>query len=254
MKKFILISAISTILATSAFAEDDGNRSTTTPPAGTSGTYSAVGNGGSASVTNTSTNALTNTNNVASNSTSNSSSNANSTATGGTSLALAAGGHSSSVSSGGNSSVGNVSAVTGPSTSSATGGAGGAGGTATASGGNSSVGNVSSYSGPSNSSASTGSSNSSTHVQIEQNYEAKQNPVTTAYSPGLTSGFDTCLGSVSGGIQTQIFGLSGGGTKVDENCVHIKNAHLIAEFDRRAACEYVLTNVKGAKEAGLRCK
>ncbi len=42
------------------------------------------------------------------------------------------------------------------------------------------------------------------------------------YAPGLTSGIDTCLGSVSAGGSIAGFGLTGGGTVVDENCVRIK--------------------------------
>ena len=152
-------------------------------------------------------------------------------------------GSSTSNATGGNANVGNVSAVTGPSTSNATGG--------NATGGVSSVGNVSTGASSANASADGAGANSN-NVNITQNYENKRQ-VAGASSPGLTSGFDTCLGSVSGGVQTQIFGLSGGGTKVDKNCVHIKNAHLIAEFDRVAACQYVLANVEGAKESGLVC-
>ena len=139
--------------------------------------------------------------------------------------------------------IGNISLTAGSSTSNATGG--------NATGGVSSVGNVSTGASSANASADGAGANSN-NVNITQNYENKRQ-VAGASSPGLTSGFDTCLGSVSGGVQTQIFGLSGGGTKVDKNCVHIKNAHLIAEFDRVAACQYVLANVEGAKESGLVC-
>jgi hypothetical protein len=44
-------------------------------------------------------------------------------------------------------------------------------------------------------------------------------PVATAYSAGLVAGAFTCLGSASAGVQTQILGLTGGGTKIDPNCV-----------------------------------
>lgn len=47
-------------------------------------------------------------------------------------------------------------------------------------------------------------------------------PVSTAYAPALTSGIDTCLGSLSGGAQTGVFGISFGGTKVDATCERIK--------------------------------
>ncbi len=53
-------------------------------------------------------------------------------------------------------------------------------------------------------------------------YEQRRIPVSTAYAPALTSGIDTCLGSLSGGAQTGVFGLSFGGTKADRTCEAIK--------------------------------
>ena len=47
-------------------------------------------------------------------------------------------------------------------------------------------------------------------------------PVSTAYAPALTSGIDTCQGSLSGGVQTGVFGISLGGTKRDDTCQLIK--------------------------------
>lgn len=88
-------------------------------------------------------------------------------------------------------------------------------------------------------------------------YQASRSPVSTAYAPGLTSGIDTCLGSVSAGAQTQVMGFTFGGTKVDKNCITIKRTHLIAEFSAPAGCAYMLKNVPGAaeafKDAGVTC-
>ena len=42
-----------------------------------------------------------------------------------------------------------------------------------------------------------------------------------------TSGMDTCLGSATGGISIPGFGVSGGATMTDENCVRLKNAKLL---------------------------
>jgi len=110
-----------------------------------------------------------------------------------------------------------------------------------------------------NSSTNTASGNT-TAVTVQGDsvvYKAAKIPVNTAYAPGLTSGIDTCLGSVSGGAQTSFLGVSLGGTKRDKNCEVIKNAHLIAEFNQQAGCQYVLANVKGAadafKAAGVTC-
>ena len=86
-------------------------------------------------------------------------------------------------------------------------------------------------------STSEASNNGNGSNNTEINYQNYRAPVNTAYAPSLTSGFDTCLGSVSGGVQTQILGLSGGGTKVDKNCVLIKQVHLLKEMGmNNAAC------------------
>ena len=62
-------------------------------------------------------------------------------------------------------------------------------------------------------------------------------PVSTAYAANLTSGIDTCLGSMSGGAQAPIVGLSFGSTKVDKNCVMIKQVQLLKQLGyESAAC------------------
>lgn len=52
----------------------------------------------------------------------------------------------------------------------------------------------------------------------------------SAYAPGLTSGLDTCTGSVSAGVSTGIVGFSAGGTTTDENCIRLKNSR---ELERK---------------------
>lgn len=99
------------------------------------------------------------------------------------------------------------------------------------------------------SSSASADNNGNNSNNTNVNFEARRIPVSTAYAAGLTSGADTCLGSASGGVQTGIVGVSFGSTKVDKNCVNIKNTHLIAEFSPAAGCAYMLKNVKGASEA-----
>lgn len=100
------------------------------------------------------------------------------------------------------------------------------------------VGNVST--GASTASASAdgaGANNGNNSNNTQITYKAARIPVSTAYAASLTSGMDTCLGSTSGGVQTQILGLSIGGTHTDENCVLVKQTQLLLEMNQeRAAC------------------
>lgn len=57
----------------------------------------------------------------------------------------------------------------------------------------------------------------------------------TASSPGLTSGIDTCSLSISAGVQTFNFGISGGGTYTDENCQRIKNSRHLNDLGMKVA-------------------
>lgn len=75
----------------------------------------------------------------------------------------------------------------------------------------------------SNNSATNAGNNSSVNIAGD-NYIERRRPVNTAYSTPLTSGIDTCLGSVSAGGQAATFGLSLGKTTIDKNCVRLKNA------------------------------
>jgi hypothetical protein len=81
-------------------------------------------------------------------------------------------------------------------------------------------------------------SGNTTEVKVEGS-RAPKIPVASAWAPALTSGYDTCLGSISGGGQTAPVGISFGITKKDETCIFIKKAHLLREFSDRVACVYM---------------
>ena len=76
-----------------------------------------------------------------------------------------------------------------------------------------------------------------TSMQFNETYRERL-VVASVVAPNLTSGMDTCLGSASAGLQTQIVGLSGGKTTVDENCVLIKQVHLLIEMGHNTAACY----------------
>jgi hypothetical protein len=104
-----------------------------------------------------------------------------------------------------------------------------------------------------------GSGNSTTINQSYNDvYRERLNPVHSAVGSNLTSGADTCLGSVTGGVQTQILGVSGGKTVVDENCVLIKNTKLLLTMGLpSAACFYVRQDPKideAMVAAGVECR
>ena len=70
-------------------------------------------------------------------------------------------------------------------------------------------------------------------VTIQDNsvYEAqKRDPVSTATSPALTSGVDTCMGSTSAGAQGVGFGFSFGTTWTDDHCKLIKATKLLTSL------------------------
>lgn len=149
-------------------------------------------------------------------------------------------------------SVGNVS--TGASTSNATGGSAKQHQSQTqklTNSGNSTVGDLG------NASASANGSGNGNVSNVTEDYRAPKIPVSTAYAPGLTSGYDTCLGSMSGGAQTVPVGITFGGTKEDKNCIFIKKAHLIGEGSRRAECFYIRAHDKeidqAYHDAGMEC-
>lgn len=90
----------------------------------------------------------------------------------------------------------------------------------------------------------------------EQDY-----PVHTATSASLTSGFDTCMGSGSAGLQLSGIGVTGGKTYVDKNCILIKQVQLLRQLGLyEAACERARLGEEGAaireamEIAGTDCK
>lgn len=136
-----------------------------------------------------------------------------------------------SASGGAGGSVGNIQ-------SSAVGGAGGSGGAGGLGGAGGSVGGVS--------------------VENDIRYEQRRIPVNTAYAPGLTSsGEDTCLGSISGGAQHAVFGISVGKTVTDANCVKLKRSKMLASLGEREAALAMWCNeadtATALSLAGVRC-
>jgi len=64
----------------------------------------------------------------------------------------------------------------------------------------------------------------------------------TASSPPLTSGIDTCAMSLSMGMQTFNFGVSGGTTYVDEHCQMLKNVKILTDVGMKVAAISLLCN------------
>lgn len=166
--------------------------------------------------------------------------NANSTAHGGNSSASGgAGGHGGAGGAGGNGGSGGNVSISG-----VLGGGGGLGGSG-GSGGSATGGSV-------------GDMDISPSLSLSNKFEARRIPVNTAYAPNLTSsGEDTCLGSVSGGAQHAVFGLSFGKTTIDDNCVRLKRSKMLASLgEREAALAYWCDQpdmVQALSLAGVRC-
>ena len=73
-------------------------------------------------------------------------------------------------------------------------------------------------------------------------------------NPNLTTGgSDVCLGSSSGGISAAGIGISGGSTTVDENCVMLKNAKILASLGLKDAAVtlLIISNEKTAEAISL---
>lgn len=80
-------------------------------------------------------------------------------------------------------------------------------------------------------------------VRYSGGYSINGMPVIT--SPSLTTTLqDTCMGSTSGGVSIMGFGMSGGSTWKDEECIRRLNAKAVAEVlgDREAAKEILCGN------------
>jgi len=111
------------------------------------------------------------------------------------------------------------------------------------------------------SSAATAANNGNGSNNTKINYNTQKQPVSTAYATNLTSGYDTCLGSVAGGVQSSVLGLSAGGTKLDKNCILIKQVQLLTQMGyKEAACYRARAGEEGKAidealtAAGVDCK
>jgi hypothetical protein len=144
-----------------------------------------------------------------------------------------------------NSSSVSTSSATSAATASATGGTASAtGGAATAAGG----------------AGGTADASGSNNTDISSNVTIPRQ-VATAYASSLTSGLDTCLGSTAGGVQTEVLGLSLGSTRVDGNCVLVKQVQLLTQLGyKEAACFRARAGKEGKaiddamKQAGVTCE
>lgn len=91
--------------------------------------------------------------------------------------------------------------------------------------------------------SSSGQATSTASQSINSN--VPRQPVYTAIAPGLTAGFETCLGSASGGLQLFSVGLSGGKTTIDEDCVRRRDAAWL--YDRGYARAALMRQCQDAR-------
>ena len=80
------------------------------------------------------------------------------------------------------------------------------------------------------------------------------NPNGYVSNPNLTAGgSDVCLGSSSAGISAAGIGISGGSTTIDENCVMLKNAKILASLGLKDAAVtlLIISNEKAAEAISL---
>ena len=96
---------------------------------------------------------------------------------------------------------------------------------------------------------STVNSNNTTTSNTTQNIGAgsgKPTPVNTAISPSLmSSGQDTCLRSVGGGLQVDVLGLSGGKYVQDEECNRRRDSKVLKDLGMSiAAVARMCQNIK----------
>ena len=76
----------------------------------------------------------------------------------------------------------------------------------------------------------TTNGNMTTTTKVEQ-------PPPSAISPSFSSGnnSDLCTIGVAGAVQTQILGISAGGTFTEENCIRLKNAKTLYDMGMKVA-------------------
>lgn len=73
------------------------------------------------------------------------------------------------------------------------------------------------------------------HQNVNYSGEYKLKNVPSMASPHLTTSNDTCMGSISGTVAVPGFGIGGGSTVIDENCVMLKNSRELWNMGMRAA-------------------
>jgi hypothetical protein len=86
---------------------------------------------------------------------------------------------------------------------------------------------------------STTDSNVTTSGQMTTKIEQ---PPPSAISPSFSSGnnSDLCTIGVAGAVQTQILGISAGGTFTEENCIRLKNAKVLYDMGMKVAAVSVM--------------
>jgi hypothetical protein len=79
--------------------------------------------------------------------------------------------------------------------------------------------------------------NNSTNRNINENTTKIEQPPPTAIAPSMMSGGnnDLCTTGTSGAVQTQILGVSSGGTMRDLNCERLKNAKTLYDMGMKVA-------------------
>lgn len=84
--------------------------------------------------------------------------------------------------------------------------------------------------------------NSGTMTNINKNETTLKSPPPTAVAPAMMSGGgnDLCTTGVSGAVQTQILGISGGSTVRDLNCERLKNAKVLYDMGMKVAAVTVM--------------
>lgn len=61
------------------------------------------------------------------------------------------------------------------------------------------------------------------------NYEAEDHPANSVFAPALVA--QDCMGSTTGGLQTKVFGIALGSTKINDRCQRLNDARFIHNTD-----------------------
>lgn len=73
--------------------------------------------------------------------------------------------------------------------------------------------------------------------------------VPSVSGPQLTTGSDTCVGSISGSFNVVGLGIGGGSTYIDTNCKRLKNSRELWNMGLRSAAIAILCNDTENREA-----